>query len=302
MHECVCVCLNVSARASCAYIENIYHFGKHRQTHTCMRWRGRERFHSNPSPFICSQAYPFADLFASFGGFSVPHKSEVFNPIMNENQIYALKTENGKVPQVDMLSAETMAKVFEWDDASRAKSRTQPSIRLKAASMCDDNEIPILVIDGNEPMAFIRQSNGKSNDDFNWTNYPKVADIEVHSRHGYKQTLEDIFTEISRSKPSTTPLKYRPIATLTQGGQHAIEPYPTVENMDNNSLVFDENYNNNNKNDEHQITPCTSNLCNGQQIVDRSNFPIFNFFNSFFLKHALNFTRLQRNLNRIRLV
>lgn len=192
----------------------------------------------------------------------------------------ALKTEEGKVPQVDMLSAETMAKVFEWHDApSRAKFKTHPSTDLKSASMCDDIELPILVIDGNES-TFIRQSNGKSNDnDFNWTNYPKVADIEVNARHGYKRTLEDVFAGISRSKPSNTPLNYRPVATLSQGGN---EPKPMVEHVDNNSLMLNEN---NDNNDEQQFVthiPCT-NLCNGHQTSDRSNFPtfkIFDFFNS----------------------
>lgn len=211
------------------------------------------------------QAYPFADLFSSFGGFSVPHNSEL-NPIIKENQISTLKTDV-EVPQVEKLSAETMVKVFEWQTMSRAKLKAHPSIELKAAFMCDDIEIPILVLDGNET-AFIRRSNANSND-FNWTNYPKVSDIGVKTRYGYRQTLGDVLSEVSRTKPSNTPLHYRPIGSLMQGGQNVIEP-PMVETVDNNLL--------NEKNDE-QFTvnqPCTNGLCNQQQVFERPSFPIFN--------------------------
>lgn len=207
------------------------------------------------------------------------HQSEEFNPIIKENQIFPLKTEDGKVPQVDMLSAETMAKLFEWHNASRAKFKAHSMVHLKTASMCDDIEIPIVVIDGNETTAFIRRSNGNSSDAVNWQNYPKVADIEVNTRHGFKQTLEEIFAEISRFKPSNAPVNRRPVATMVQGGQNVNEPQPVVDPLDKNSVNVNEN-----KIDEQQPiahTPCTSSLCNGQQINDRSNFPLFNFFNSF---------------------
>lgn len=218
-----------------------------------------------------SQGYPFADLFSSFGEFSVSHHSDELNPIIKENRIAALKTEDGKVPQVDMLSAETIAKVFE----SRAKFKVHPPIEFRTASICDDIEIPILIIDGNESTTFIRRLNGNSTDKFDWKNYPKVADIDVNTHNGYKQTLENIFAEVSRrSKQSHAPLKYRPVASLIQGGQNVNEL------VDNNSLIASAN-NNDEQHQQMAHTPCTNSLCNGQQAIDRSNFPILNFFSSF---------------------
>lgn len=216
---------------------------------------------------IYLQAYPFADLFSSFGGFSVPHNSEL-NPIIKENQISALKTDV-KVPQVEKLNPETMVKLFEWQTKSRAKLKAHPSIELRAAFMCDGIEIPILVIDGNET-AFIRRSTDQSTNDLNWSNYPKVSDIGVKTRFGYRQTLGDVLSEVSRSKPNGTPLQYRPAGSLIQGGESVNKP-PMVENVDNN-LIMQEN------NDEQFPVnrPCTNRLCNEQSIFERPSFPLFN--------------------------
>lgn len=226
------------------------------------------------------QAYPFADLFSAFGGIGVPHNTEL-NPIIKGNHISALKTEV-KVPQVEKLNAaETMAKLFEWQTQPRAAMlKTHPPINLKAAFMCNDIEIPILVIDDNEKAAVIRRSNDNNLNnkysDFDWANYPKVSDIGVKSRFGYRTTLGDVLAEVSRPKPSSKPLQYAPTATLTQGGQnHELtnEP-PAVDHVDNNSLMFNDKY------DEQftagAYTPCTSSLCNGQQVYNRSSFPVFN--------------------------
>lgn len=224
------------------------------------------------------QAYPFADLFSSFGGIGVPHNTEL-NPIIKENHISALKTE---VSQVEKLNAaETMVKLFEWQTQSRAaKLKTHPPINLRAAFMCDDTEIPILVIDDNEKAAVIRRSNddnlNNKYSDFNWADYPKVTDIDVKTRFGYRTTLGDVLAEVSRPKPNSKPLHYAPTATLTQGGlNHELtnEP-PMVENVDNNSLMFNDKY------DEQftagAYTPCTNSLCNGHQVYNRSSFPVFN--------------------------
>lgn len=232
--------------------------------------------------FIYLQAYPFADLFSSFGGAGVPHNTEL-NPIIKENHISALKTEV-KVPQVEKLdAAETMVKLSEWRTQSRAaKLKMHPPISLKGAFMCNDIEIPILVIDDNEKAAVIRRSNDdnlNNRSDFDWANYPKVSDIDVKTRFGYRTTLGDVLAEVSRPKPNSKPLQYAPTSTLTQGGQNqqnndlTNEP-PMVEHVDNNSLMFNDKY------DEQftatAYTPCTSSLCSGQQVYNRSSFPVFN--------------------------
>lgn len=208
----------------------------------------------------------------------MPHNTEL-NPIIKENQISVLKTE-GKLLQVEKLdAAETLLvkKVFEWQTKSRAaKLKVHPSINLKAAFMCDDIEIPILVIDGDEK-AFIRRSNDNridNSNDFNWANYPRVSDISVKTRYGYRTTLGDVLAEVSRPKANTKPLQYAQSGSLNQGGQQNVNEPQMVQQVESNSLIFNDKY------DEQfavqQYTPCTNSLCNGQQVYNRANFPIFN--------------------------
>lgn len=239
--------------------------------------RANERFSYSYPLNVFSQAYPFADLFSSFGGFSVPHNTEL-NPIIEPNQIATLKTDV-KVPQVENLNAaETMVKLFEWQThrSRAAKLKAHPSITLKAAFMCADIEIPILVIDGDEK-AFIKQSNDNRNDnrdDFDWANYPKVSDISVKTRHGYRTTLGDVLAEVSRPKPNSKPLQYAPNGSLIQGGQQNANEPQMVQQVESNSLTFNDKYDEQFK--AQQYAPCTNSLCNGQEVYDRANFPVFN--------------------------
>lgn len=152
----------------------------------------------------------------SLDGFSVQnvHKIE-FNPFITDNGIYEWET-NAQVLEVEKFDFETPTKGDE-EGKSRAELYDKPAINSNEVFDCAA-EIPILLLNGNK-RTFIRRSIGRLND-FDWDQYHKVWEIKVKSMFGFNMSLADVLAGVSQMKPANAPLRYRPVASLIQGGQY----------------------------------------------------------------------------------
>lgn len=206
--------------------------------------------------FIDALISPFVDLF-SFVGIPVQklrhtewYASTTLESIPFEQEI------NADVREVENFEREFPAKIVEIMNPNNKFNFETPMDQFDCGK-----EIPILLINNNE-LTYIMASKSadRDKDGIDWQLYKKVSQIKTVNRYGNNISLEQLLNDVSRPKESNAPKRYRPIASIVQGGSINIE-----QAIRNNST-------NEQKAAQFQRN---CNECDEERIKTRPNFPVY---------------------------
>lgn len=201
--------------------------------------------------FIDTLINPFINLFSYVG---LPIQKMEINPFLDP-EIPA------DVREISDFQEEIPAKVVEIVDPN-ANSVYKPWFNPIEHFDCGP-EIPIVLLDKGQQTVIMRSSNGGGGaNDFHWESYKKVSEMRIKSEYGYEKTLEQLFAEVSQMKESNTPLRFRPVPIIIQGGLGVSNVKPVTNEQINNET-------------QSHINRSSCNPCEDETAKTRPNFPVY---------------------------